>query len=165
MGHCIHAIVAPHVTSDVISSCWPELPRLIRDNGFNIFPVDADLIDARIAPDETPNENGDEFMLLTPGFLKLLQSLSRDGQLAYVETEYFGGAGGQGALVFHNGVQIMPPTWDVFGTINNALKLIGVKHQETGDRFDAIGFGSVRDNDGLLELIAAQALAKRRDEN
>jgi len=102
-------IVAPTSTADSISEQWPELPRLDRDNGFAIFPIDADLIDARIAPDKTPTETGDEFMLLTNGFRTQLQDLSRGGQLAYVETEYFGGSGGQGALVCHDGEEIMPP--------------------------------------------------------
>lgn len=155
MGHSIHAIVAPLGTADMISTYWPEVPRLNCDGGFVVFPVDADLIDARIAPEKTPMESGDEFMLLTVRFRKLLQSLSHDGQLAYVETEYFGGVGGQGALVVRNGVEIMPPTWNSFGAINEALELIGVKRRLVGDRFDAIGFGNVRRNDDLLDLIAS----------
>ena len=103
MGHCIHVIVAPTSTADSISEQWPELPRLDRANGFAIFPIDADLIDARIAPDKTPTETGDEFMLLTNGFRVQLRKLSLGGQLAYVETEYFGGNGGQGALVCRDG--------------------------------------------------------------
>lgn len=156
MGHCIHAIVAPRATADAISIRWPELPKLIRENGFVVFPVDADLIDACIAPDRTSAESCDEFMLLTDGFRGLLQSMSRDGQLAYVETEYFGGVGGQGATVFRDGVEIMPPKWQTTGPINEALELIGVHRVGTGDRFDAIGFGVVRDNDDFLDLIASK---------
>jgi hypothetical protein len=156
MGHCIHAIVAPTETADAISVSWPDLPRLDRSNGFVIFPIDADLIDARIAPDIIPAESGGEFTLLTNGFRKLLQALSRNGQLAYIETDYFGGVGGQGALVCHNGDEIMPPTWDKSGTINDALALIGMPHSLFTDRFTAAGFDRIRDNDDILDLIAAQ---------
>ncbi len=156
MGHCIRAIVAPLATADAISHYWPELPRLACSNGFAIFPVDADLIDARIAPDKTPTEAGDEFMLLTCGFRELLRSMSQSGQLAYVETEYFGGVGGQGALVCRNGIELMPPTWHATGIINEALELVGIDRPSAGDRFDAVGFGNVRDNHDLLELIAAR---------
>jgi hypothetical protein len=156
MGHCVQAIVAPFMTADEISNLWPELPRLNRDNGFSIFPVEAELIDTRIAPDKTPTETGDEFILLTDGFRRLLRSMSHHGQLAYVETEYFGASGGQGALAYRDGSEVMPPTWHAFGTINDALKLIGVKRSLSGDQFDAAGFGDVRDNDDILDLIAAR---------
>jgi len=156
MGHCIQAIVAPIGTATVISREWPEVPRLDCDNGLAIFPIDADLIDKRIAPDKTPTTTGDEFMLLTGGFLNLLRALSRGGQLAYVETDYFGGAGGQGALVLREGEEIMPPTWCKSGTINDALKLIGLKRGMFGDEFDAAGFGLVRRNDQIVEMIDAR---------
>lgn len=157
MGHCIHAIVAPLATADTISDLWPELPRLDRDNGFALFPVDAELIDARIAPDRTPTRTANEFEQLTNGFRTLLQSLSRDGQLAYVETDYFGGIGGQGALVCRDGEEIMPPSWSGSGTINRALKLIGLKRGLLADRFTAAGFAQVRNDDAILDLIAAQS--------
>ena len=150
-------IVAPATTADSISEQWPELPRLDRVNGFAIFPIDAELIDARIAPDKTPTETGDEFMFLTNGFRSELRNLSRGGSLAYVETEYFGGSGGQGALVCRDGDEIMPPEWHESGTINDALKLIGFKRGILADRFTAAGFADVRDDDDLLDLIARQS--------
>ena len=121
MSHFIQLIVAPLATADRISEQWPELPRLGRQNGFSIFPVNAELIDARISPDKTAIESDNEFVLLTNGFLHLLESLSQGGELAYVETEYWAGVGGQGAVVCRDGDVIMPPTWSESGTINEAL--------------------------------------------
>jgi len=157
MGHCIHAIIAPAATADSIATSWPELPRLNRDNGFSIFPIDASLIDARIAPDKTPTVTDDTFMLLTDAFRTLLKAMSRDGQLAYVETEYFGGVGGQGALVCRIGAEAMPPTWHESGTINEALEQIGMQRGSFIDRFAAAGFELLRDNDDIFDLIAAQS--------
>jgi hypothetical protein len=154
MGHCIHAIVAPADTADLISSQSPELRLLDHDNGFTVFPIDADFIVARIAPDKTPTLTGDEFMLMTNGFRLFLQSLSIGGQLAYVETEYFGGEGGQGAVVCRNGSEVMPPTWRESDTINDALKLIGMSRGTCADEFVAAGFGLVRNNDQILDQIA-----------
>ena len=156
MGHCIHAIVAPIETADSIAERWPELPRLDRDNGFSVFPIDAELIDDKIAPVKTPTETGDEFMLLTDGFRNLLSSISRDGQLAYVETEYFGGVGGQGALVCRDGEEIMMAAFANSGMINKALRLIGVRRGLLADEFTVAGFSEVRNNDDLLDLIEAQ---------
>ncbi|MFO0821506.1 MAG: hypothetical protein U1A77_26415 [Pirellulales bacterium] len=154
MGHCIHAIIAPRRTADAIAIAWPALPRLDNDNGFSTFPVDVELIDARIAPDATPTITVDGFMLLTGGFLSLLQELSHDGQLAYIETEYFGGKGGQGALVFRDGIEMMPPTWREADTINDALRLIEISRSSFADEFMAGGLGLVRSNDDIIEQIA-----------
>jgi hypothetical protein len=158
MSHCIHAIVSPLAHADAISAVWPELPRLNRANGFATFPVNAALIDARIAPTETPTEtdDSDKFMLLTDGFRKLLQFMSSGGQLAYIETDYFGGTGGQGALVCQGGIEVMPPLWRSSGIINKALERIGMPMPLAGDRFSAMGFGDVRDNEDILLLIARQ---------
>lgn len=160
MSHCIHAIVAPDSFAAAIHDAWPELPRLRHDLGFSIFPVDDDLIDSKITPVVTPRETGDEFMLLTPAFETYLRQLSVGGSLAYVETEYFGGTGGQGALVYADGVVRMNPEWDDSGTINRALELIGVPRPMNGDRFAHIGFANVRDNEDILELIEAQGADK-----
>jgi hypothetical protein len=157
MAHCIQAIVAPTATADAVSVAWPELPRLDRNNGFSIFPVSAELIDQRIAPDSTPTSTGDEFQLLTAAFQRQLCLMSLKGILAYVETEYFGGWGGQGALVYKNGEEVMSPEWAESGTINGALKLIGVPRSLLADRFSAISLDKVRSNDDLLDLITGQA--------
>lgn len=121
-----------------------------------MFPVDYDLIDSKITPVVTPRETVDEFMLLTPAFENYLRQLSVGGLIAYVETEYFGGAGGQGALVFADGLGRMNPEWNESGTINRALELIGVPCPMIGDRFALIGFANIRNNEDILELIEAQ---------
>lgn len=156
MSHCIRAIVAPDSFSNAIHDAWPELPRLRHDSGFSIFPVDYTLIDSKISPAVTPRVTGDEFMLLTPAFENYLLHLSIGGLLAYVETEYFGGVGGQGALVFADGVSLMNAKWDESGTINRALELVGVPCPKLGDRFALIGFADIRDNEDILELIEKQ---------
>ena len=155
MAHYIQVIIAPHVAAAVITAQWPELPRLDRENGFSIFPVNAELIDAKIAQDKSPSAQDEQFRLLSDGFRQLLKVLSRGGQLAYVETEYFGGAGGQGGVVCRNGEEIMPPTWSESDTINEALGLIGMERESFADRFLAAGFGLVRSNDDILKLIEA----------
>lgn len=93
------------------------------------------------------------FMLLTQAFQDKLQRLSTGGQLAYVETDYFGGVGGQGAVVYRDGHEVLPRTWGKAGVINGALRLLGVKRKLLADRFTVIGFGQVRSNDDILNLI------------
>ncbi|MFH5806533.1 hypothetical protein [Alienimonas sp. DA493] len=152
MGHHIQAIVAPDRTADAVAARWPELPRLRHEALFSIFPVDAGLIDATVEPIAAARPPS-HFILLTPGFRERLRKLSSDGVLAYLETDYFGGAGGQGALVADRGVERMEPTWSEADAINRALKLIGFPRGGCVDRFENLGLASVRDNEDLLDLI------------
>jgi hypothetical protein len=156
MGHHIRAIIAPHSTADAIAAAWAALPRLNLPTGFAIFPVDAETVDARVVPDPTLKESANELIMMTPSFRAFLAQLSRGGQLAYVETDYFGGMGGQGALVCRNGEEAMPPTWRTRGAINRALKLLGMPGGLLRDRFVKAGLHRLRDNDDILDEIAAQ---------
>lgn len=77
--------------------------------------------------------------------LQLLAQHSRTAPMAFVETDYFGGTGGQGAVVFGNGIAIYGPEWDSIGPINRALALLGVEvTPPMTDEFDATGLGSIR---------------------
>lgn len=156
MGHHIQVILAPRSTAEAFSCRWPDMPRLNCEDGFAIFPVDADWVDERVRRTDGPVLEVDGFQLLSHGFRQLLGELSQGGMLAYLETEYFGGVGGQGALVFRDGIEIMPPTWGGIGTINNALRMLGVKRGLLCDEFATAGLDRFRDNDGLMELIAVQ---------
>lgn len=147
MGHSIQVIVAPIETALRLRQLWPELCAYTYDQRHIVFPIDADLIDAKIAPEETPRQSDETFILLDTGLKRLLAMASVSGVLAYLETDYFGGHGGQGAVVFENGRERMPPEWAESDTINRALRLIGVRASTSQDEFLVVGLGMVRNND------------------
>ncbi len=93
-------------------------------------------------------------MLLTDGFQELLLDLSRFGALAYIETDYFGSNGSQGAVVYSGREVVMKPEWSHSGPVDRALKLIGVKRGLVGDRFSAFGLGKYRSNDDLIDAAS-----------
>ena len=151
MGHCIQAIITTSEIADQLRTVYPELPRVNAPQGFVILPVDAGFIDAVTAV--RPEQSTETFMLLTDGFHELLLDLSRFGPLAYIETEYFGGNGGQGAVVYSGREVVMKPEWSHSGPVNRALKLIGVKRGLVGDRFSALDLGKNRSNDDLIDAV------------
>lgn len=155
MGHYVQIIIAPEPTAQSIAKSWPELPRYRYATGISLFPVDAEIIDKRIPLAKPLTNSTEEFVLLTDSFRLFLRSLSKGGQLAYIETEYFGGVGGQGAFVCRDGIEVIPPMWES-NAINRALKEIGVRRRLLADRFATIGLGDIRGNDELLDMIAAQ---------
>src|SRR5436305_5188708 len=109
MGHCVQAIVTTSDVADKLMSLYPHLPRVAARQGFAILPVDADFVDS--VTGARPGQSTEDFMLLTAAFDDLLRRFSLLGPIAYIETEYFGGVGGQGAAVYSRGETVMEPEW------------------------------------------------------
>jgi hypothetical protein len=98
------------------------------------------------------------------GFLyshsRLLEALAvRSGEdgLAYIEAEFFGGAGDQGAVLFRHGEvewlsefgpigRVMPIT-----PVSEALKRLGVNRDKFPDEFEALGVGRHRETQDWLD--------------
>jgi hypothetical protein len=83
---------------------------------------------------------------------ELLTATSTHGPIAYVETEYFGGLGDQGAAVYRDGSLVYAvgmsdlddPRHGGFGNINGALRLLGVEAQDGEDEIDSVGLNHRR---------------------
>src|SRR5262249_13831328 len=118
--------------------------------GLAILPLRDVDIDSFLAP---PCDYDDEHLqYLSRQLIDLLRRSSLQGPLMYFETEYFGGSGGQGAAVFQDGEVIFGPTWGTIGTINQALKLLGVRVAPPAhDEFDTVGLGRHRHTERWLE--------------
>lgn len=153
MGHSIAGFVARqellregtrHLESAVVAS----LPQ-----GFGFLPATDDLHD-EIGEGDLPH---DEFWGLSDGLARLGAELSRSGRVAYVETDYFGGAGHQAAMVWEDGEVISGPYRSRTGTIHGALLWIGVEQGDAEDRFGALGLGRHRHTDGWADTALAEA--------
>ena len=67
-----------------------------------------------------------------------VEGVSFSAPAAYVEAEYFGGSGGQSAVVWSRGAESLPPTHSP-EAINTALRLLGVSRGTFHDEFGAVG--------------------------
>jgi len=126
---------------------WPVVLR----GDLAILP----LRDVDLAPFQTAllDTTGDAWQYLSEQLLEELRrsSLYR-GPLMYFETEYFGGLGGQGAAVFRDGELIFGPHWAAIGSINHALKLLGVRIEgPSRDEFETVGLHLHRFTDEWLK--------------
>ena len=147
MAHFVYALVAAKKVADQIQTDWPELERFDAGDAHSIFPVEQEQIEKRVgSSSDDSNEQTGGFYYLSNNFKKELRELSKYGKICYLETEYFGGEGGQCACVYDNRTEIMAPTWAESDTINTALKILGVAPKENLDAFDTIGLGAVRKN-------------------
>ena len=84
-----------------------------------------------------------------PQLLKLCEGLSNKCTLAYIEAEFFGGAGAQAHALFSKGKAIGQAVVSE-SAINEVLSYLGVTRGEAHDEFEAVGLGQHRDTDGWL---------------
>lgn len=93
------------------------------------------------ATDPTDVSGALEF--LTPAVEHWARSLSHECVVAYVETEYFGGEGFERAVVWRDARLALGPL-DGTGSINRALRALGVQGRNGQEEFEVVGLGRHR---------------------
>lgn len=130
---------------------WATASRVIAlEQGLALLPLTDAMFDALPKVPPTEGASRDLLRFLGPAVLAFLVARSVAGPLAYVETDYFGGEGEQGAAVAQEGRLVFGPTLGD-GSINHALRLLGAAGHAGRDEFDAVGLGRRRGNDGWLD--------------
>lgn len=151
MGHCVTGLIAraeilqPFARDRSLHSPVPLYADLV------ILPLRDRDLDSFLKPPLTGYPEG--FTYLASSLVQELLAASAEGNLMYFETEYFGGAGSQGAAVFRAGKFAYGPKAAVAGPINEALALLGVPSSSSGvDAFQTVGLGRYRWTADWLEL-------------
>lgn len=96
-----------------------------------------------------PTEVTEALEFLTPSVERWAQNLSNESAVAYVETEYFGGEGYERAAVWRDRKLALGPL-DGAGSINRALRALGVACPDGQQEFEAVGLGRHRSLDEWL---------------
>ena len=164
MAHSINAIIArlPLLEKFTVSFEGVKLVPLERD--FAMVPATSRLLEALDARySSSGGREFEGFVHLRGGLVALLQELSHQGPIVYVETDYFAGVGSQAGATFVDGeptvVEIeseVRPVPRTMGAINSALRALGVIRTKNLDEFDSIGLGRFRsmddwEDDGMSE--------------
>lgn len=152
MTHWISGIIAARsVLEQIASSHALGAPAELHE-GLGFLPLDDSNLAVLVGrvhaerPDDA--EDGEAFDYLTPELTQWCSTQSSLGPIAYVETQYFGGDGGQGAVLLVDGQITWGPALDGVGPINNVLSLLGIAARGDRDEFDIVGLGRHRMNDG-----------------
>jgi hypothetical protein len=95
----------------------------------------------------------DGFWRMPAGFDRELASWSTVGPVGYVEAEFFGGVGGQGAALWDAGELVLGPLFvgedEHFAPqgspISQLLARLGVERDGYRDEFDVVGLGRHRE--------------------
>lgn len=166
MGHSVHLIIGKGAAVSHFLSQWPAARAVDLREGWQAIPVDEALyaaIEARHPGAVRPSGLDVSPLGLSEA---LAAATAKGGGLAYVETEYFGGTGGQSATAFIDGREVVSPqSAKAAGPINQALRRIGVTRTDAKDEFDTIGLGERRtmtdyEAEGPVRLRAEAAPAE-----
>lgn len=144
MGHCIQGVVTRSAAR--LPPGWPAPVPL--SQGFFIVPLFEAVLDT-IEKKEGGVLPG--FTFLDKGLSETLASASVASPLAYLETDYFGGDGCQGAVAYDRGSVIFGPANGDIGPISSALAQIGTVRGDAYDEFEALGLGRFRLMDDFAE--------------
>ena len=137
MGYYLQAIVSTQPVLEKHACDFSGARVVPLEQGCALIPITDELLD-EIGADGPSGK----FENYTPALADWLQRISITGRVAYVEAEYFGGAGAQSSVVWNAGQQVLGPEHGDMA-INVALQSLEV-HRENSDEFDAIGLGRHR---------------------
>jgi hypothetical protein len=146
MAHSVQLIVGRGPALASFLRQWPVAYVVDLRGGWQAIPLDEPLYEAIEA--KNPGAVRPSGLDVSPlGLCEALSAVTaKGGGLAYVETDYFGGAGGQSAMAYVDGSEAMAPQTSRGGAgpINQALRCIGVVRSEKVDEFDTVGLGERR---------------------
>lgn len=144
MGHSIKAVIGKRTDVQKLAEDWACAKMIELPQDFGMVPMTIGLL-----------ENVEELMEISVGNVRseldgfdrtvaeILEQYSFRTKLAYIETDYFGGVGTQGGVLYENGREASPPCVGE-GVINALLKELGAWRKPDLDEFDCLELGKYR---------------------
>jgi hypothetical protein len=146
MSHHIHGLVLHKTLLPAAKKLIPGGKGAALEQDFCFIPItDRVFEDLRSTyPELADAEN--EFERLSAAVEFVAKELSLEGEVAYIETEYWGGPGMQAAIVWKGGEVVLSLSAKApkVGPINKALAVLGVDLRGRLDEFDTLGLGRYR---------------------
>jgi hypothetical protein len=167
MGYDLEAVIGRERVLKSQQSAFQNLEVVVLNQGFALIPMKSELLAEINASAGAESLRTDSFPDFSQGFNpdKLsvavghwLEDLSSSGSVMYCEAEFFGGSGGQLALIWENREVVFGPICTTWGqadprlnvssyegmAINRALKKLGIVSAASSDEFDTVGLGRYR---------------------
>jgi hypothetical protein len=107
-------------------------------------------LSAQHPAEQAPHVERIEEVSVASNLAELTRRLSETEPVAYVEAHFFGGSGGQSAIVWQQGQVRLALSQEGTGAINQALRCLGVRATSPGlfDEFEMVGLGRRRSTEG-----------------
>ena len=140
MAYTLQAVIAK---SEAFSLPLPQGLQVVRlQGGIDMLPLSTQALKVHGISFCPLTDEGEEELPQT--LLELCEQLSKQCVLAYIEAEFFGGAGAQAHALFSEGKAVGQPVVSD-SAINDALRYLGVVKGEAHDEFESVGLGQHRD--------------------
>ena len=148
MGYYLQAFICKQSDENIFSDNFDKAKKIEIGQGLSLVPMTEELYDQ--INKFTISNPIDKFEYLTQNIETKILKLTNGKKIAYVEAEYFGGEGGQIAIIWNNNKRenLFPYGQ---GCINEVLKEFGVKTNSNFDEFDSVGLGRCRNTIDWIE--------------
>jgi hypothetical protein len=157
--HEVEALIAKSGTLATEARRFPLAAVCPLVQGFSLLPITDALAGALGGYRTEPMAPTKPIPYISDGLRAFASDISHLSFVAYVSTYYFGGLGGQDALVWEKGILQFSPTSPGYGQkwpnspISQALRMIGVVAEPGMDEFDTVGLGKHRETHRWAESV------------
>jgi hypothetical protein len=148
MGYYLQAFICTKPDSKLLTERYDNAIAVDLRQGLSLIPMTAELFDQISNFSSSPSVGKFEFM--TEIIERNVLAAIGDNKFAYVEAEYFGGEGGQIAVIWDSNRRRKLLSFGQ-GKINEVLNDFGIVASHEKDEFLAVGLGLHRDTSDWLE--------------
>ena len=148
MGHNIKAIIGKRDDIQKFADNRDYAAMIILPQNFGMVMLTQKLLEDMEEPsgEHSRDDPCSELDGLDKTVVGILEQYSLHTTLVYIETDYFGGAGKQGGVLYTDGRETVTAQVGE-GTINTLLKELGVSRTPNTDEFDCLELGKYRHMD------------------
>lgn len=148
MSYNLEAFICKQFDTNIIIDNFNKAKKIEIGQGLSLILMTEDLFDQ--INNFVVSDSVDKFEYLTDNIETKILQLIGDKKFAYVEAEYFGGEGGQIAIIWNNRKR---ESFFEYGKdcINRVLKSFGIKPENSNDEFDTLGLGRHRNTIEWIE--------------
>ncbi len=148
MGYTLKAYIGKEENLNPILKKYSESQKVNLNGGIYMIPMTDELFDEI---NEMKSSSGiATFEFLTENIEQKTIETIGNRELAYVESEFFGGQGGHIGIIWRNGKRDFLTESDKI-SMNKILKLLGVKRSLLKDEFDTVGLAENRHTEDWIE--------------
>ena len=136
MGYTLKAYIGKRENLTPISESYHEAAIVDLNNAISMIPITDELFDE--INEMRVSDGIDKFSFLNENLERKTIDLIGNREVAYVESEFFGGQGGHIGLVWKNGKRNFVGKFGK-NAMNEILKRLGVNRKLSKDEFETIG--------------------------
>ncbi|CAL2101510.1 conserved protein of unknown function [Tenacibaculum sp. 190130A14a] len=148
MGYTLKAYIGKEENLNPILERYSESKKVNLNGGISMIPMTDELFDE--INEMKPSSGISTFEFLTKNIEKKTIQTIENREIAYVESDFFGGQGGHIGIIWKNGKRDFLTKSDI-SSMNKILKRLGVNRTLLKDEFENVGLDKNRHTEDWIE--------------